>query len=137
MNVLESIKQDYQRFPFDQTYSLYAKDVYFKDPLTEFRGCDRYQKMIGFIATWFRDVKLDLYEIRQDNDRIDTKWTLNWTTPLPWKPRIAIPGRSELILDEQQLIVSHIDYWDCSPLAVLKQHFFPNREIPRHNKKYK
>jgi hypothetical protein len=47
----------------------------------------------------------------------------SWTTPLPWRPRIAIPGWSELKLNADELIISHIDYWDCSRLDVLKQHF--------------
>lgn len=122
MDVLEALKADYQNFPKHQTYSLYAPDVYFKDPMTQFRGCDRYQKMIGFIDTWFRDLRLDLHEIHRNGKQIRTDWTLSWTTPLPWKPRIQISGWSELELNDDELIISHIDYWHCSRLDVLKQH---------------
>lgn len=121
MDIIEILKQDYQRFPADQTYSIYAKDVYFQDPMNRFRGCDRYQQMIGFISTWFKDIKMDLHDIRRTGDTIETRWTLSWTTPLPWKPRIAIPGWSELKLNVDGLIASHIDYWNCSRLDVLKQ----------------
>ena len=123
MDIIEILKQDYQRFPVDQTYSIYAEDVFFKDPLNEFRGIERYQQMIGFIGTWFLNLKLDLHDIRRDGDTIVTRWTLSWNTPLPWKPRISIPGWSELRLNSQGLIVSHIDYWNCSRLDVVKQHF--------------
>ena len=44
MKVVEILNQDYQRFPENQTYEIYAQDVYFKDPLNEFRGVDRYQR---------------------------------------------------------------------------------------------
>ncbi|NEP11627.1 MAG: DUF2358 domain-containing protein [Symploca sp. SIO2C1] len=125
MDILEILKQDYQRFPAEQTYSIYAKDVLFKDPLNQFRGIERYQEMIAFINTWFKAPKLELHNIERSGDTIETRWTLNWTTPLPWQPRIAIPGWSELKLNDEELIVSHIDYWDCSPFDVLKQHFFP------------
>jgi hypothetical protein len=125
MDILETLKQDYQHFPFEQTYSLYADNVYFKDPLSEFRGIERYQQMIDFMRTWFRDIQLDLHEIRRTENRIDTEWTLNWTAPLPWRPRIAIPGRSELILNDEGLIVSHIDYWHCSRFDAIAQHLFP------------
>ena len=124
MDIIEILKQDYQRFPVDQTYSIYAEDVFFKDPLNEFRGIERYKQMIGFIGTWFLNLKLDLHDIRRDGDSIVTRWTLSWNTPLPWKPRISIPGWSELRLNGDDLIVSHIDYWDCSRLDVLKQHLF-------------
>lgn len=125
MDILEILKADYERFPVDQTYSIYADDVYFKDPLNEFRGRDRYQKMIGFIQTWFKNINMDLHEIRRVGDTIYTEWTLKWTTPLPWQPRIAIPGRSELQLNENNQVISHIDYWHCSRLDVLKQHLLP------------
>ncbi|OKH20969.1 hypothetical protein NIES593_17080 [Hydrococcus rivularis NIES-593] len=125
MDIIEILKDDYQRFPADQTYSIYAENVYFKDPLNEFRGIARYKEMIGFMSNWFQDIKMDLHDIRREGDTIHTEWTLNWTTPIPWKPRITIPGRSELKLDEQEMIVSHIDYWHCSRLDVIKQHLFP------------
>ncbi len=123
MEIIEIIKQDYQYFPLNQTYSIYASDIYFKDPLNEFKGIERYQKMIGFMGNWFKKIQLDLHNIYLDGKTIHTKWTLNWTTPLPWNPRISIPGRSELKLNEDNLIVSHVDYWDCSGFDVIKQHF--------------
>lgn len=124
MDIIEILKEDYQRFPLDQTYSIYAEDVYFQDPLNKFRGVERYKQMIGFIGTWFIDPKMDLHNISRKDDVIETRWTLSWNTPLPWKPRIAIPGWSELRLNADGLIVSHIDYWNCSRLDVLKQHLF-------------
>ena len=122
MDIVEALRRDYQNFPKDQTFSLYAEDVFFKDPMTEFRGCDRYQKMIGFIDRWFAEPQLDLHGIDQRDNHIRTDWTLQWTTPLPWKPRIRIRGWSELDLNNQGLIISHLDYWHCSPFDVFKQH---------------
>ncbi|MDY7016417.1 MAG: DUF2358 domain-containing protein [Cyanobacteriota bacterium] len=124
MDILEILKADYQRFPINQTYDIYAADVYFKDPLNQFRGLQRYRETIQFIKTWFKQIQMDLHEIRREGNVIHTEWTLHWTTPLPWQPRIAIPGRSELTLDWHEQIISHIDYWHCSRLDVLKQHFF-------------
>jgi hypothetical protein len=123
MNIIEILKQDYQQFPKNQTYSIYAPDVYFQDPLNKFRGVERYKQMIGFMSTWFMNVKLDLHDMQRQEDTIKTEWTLSWNTPLPWKPRIAISGWSELKLNPQELIVSHIDYWNCSRFDVVKQHF--------------
>ena len=129
MDILEILKNDYRRFPANQTYSIYATDVYFKDPLTRFRGIARYQEMINFITTWFHDVKMEVHDISRFEDKIETKWTLYWTTPLPWKPRIAITGSSELTLNSEGKIISHIDYWDCSRWDVLRQHFWQVRDM--------
>jgi len=124
MDIIQILKQDYQRFPVEQTYGIYAKDVYFQDPLNRFHGIERYKKMIAFITKWFIAPKMDLHDICQAGKTITTHWTLSWNAPLPWKPRITIPGWSELRLNQDNLIVSHIDYWNCSRLNVLKQFLF-------------
>ncbi|MGL5032687.1 MAG: DUF2358 domain-containing protein [Microcystaceae cyanobacterium] len=125
MDILEQIKTDYERFPADPSYHLYTENVYFKDPLTQFKGLKRYQQMVEFMGRWFQEIRLDLHHLSQEEQTIFSTWTLYWTSPLPWQPRIVISGRSELLLNENNLIYSHQDYWDCSPWDVIKQHFFP------------
>jgi Uncharacterized conserved protein (DUF2358) len=123
VDIVTILLQDYARFPINQSYQIYANDVYFQDPLSKFRGLDRYKQTIGFIQTWFKDPRLELYGIDRVGQLITTRWSLSWNTPLPWYPRIEITGKSEMLLNETELIISHIDYWDCSPINVLKQHF--------------
>jgi hypothetical protein len=125
MDIIQILKQDYQRFPENQTYSIYTEEVYFKDPMNEFRGRDRYEQTIEFISKWFKDVQMDLHDIRRRDNTIETRWTLHWTAPVPWEPRISIPGTSALKLNGESQVISHIDYWDISRLDVLKQLFFP------------
>ncbi|MBE7386081.1 MAG: DUF2358 domain-containing protein [Leptolyngbya sp. SIO1E4] len=127
--VCDRIRQDYANFPNHQSYHLYAEDVFFQDPLNRFQGVDRYQKMIGFIARWFQVPRLDLHALEQQSERaFQTRWTLSWVAPLPWKPPMKISGRTDYGLNEAGQIISHIDYWDCSRLAVLGQVFgWPGR----------
>ena len=122
--LIDQLRADYARFPDDQTYSLYATDVTFKDPMNEFSGIQKYRKMIGFLARFFRDIQMDVHGIEQTTPSlITTRWTLTMTAPAPWAPRLSIPGRSELAVNEEGLIASHIDYWNCSRWDVLKQVF--------------
>lgn len=124
LEVIEQVKVDYDRFPKDQSYELYADGVYFQDPMNEFHGVERYKRMIGFIEQWFGDIELQLHTVEQPNhDTAITRWTLNFTAPTPWKPRISIPGWSKLQINDAGLICSHIDYWDCSRWDVAKQLF--------------
>ncbi len=123
-NIIETLKADYQRFPLEQTYSIYALDVYFQDPVFKFRGLELYKWMIKFIHIFFTNLRMDLHHIEQDKNMIKTEWTLSWNASLPWKPRISISGWTQLCLNNQGLISSHIDYWHCSRLDVLKQHLF-------------
>ncbi len=133
--IISTLKADYDRFPKEQTYDIYADDVYFKDPTSEFRGLDRYRKTIAFIDRWFKNPVLELHDIQvlgdaeSPGDRppsstttLRTDWTLTWTTPLPWQPRISISGWSELIINKRYLVISHIDYWNCTVLDVIGQH---------------
>ncbi|MEM7592888.1 MAG: DUF2358 domain-containing protein [Cyanobacteria bacterium P01_A01_bin.83] len=121
--LIKILREDYARFPQDQTYDIYADQVYFKDPLNEFRGVKRYQAMISFLASFFNDIEMEVHNLVQEETVIKTEWTLNMTPPLPWKPRLSIPGWSELTINEQNLIASHVDYWRISPWQVLSQNF--------------
>lgn len=111
-SLIEQLKADYARFPENQTYSLYAEDVRFKDPMNAFSGVEKYKKMIGFLSTFFRDIQMDLHGIEQTSPTlITTQWTLSMTAPAPWSPRLSITGSSELGLNaEETLITSHVDY---------------------------
>ena len=60
MDIIQILKADYQRFPINQTYNIYHPKVYFKDPLNEFRGLEKYKKNIAFISTWFQEIQMDL-----------------------------------------------------------------------------
>ncbi|NET34727.1 MAG: DUF2358 domain-containing protein [Cyanothece sp. SIO1E1] len=128
MDIIQVLKQDYQRFPANPTYEIYAENVFFQDPLNRFQGLDRYKKMIGFIETWFINPNLELHQIEQSGNQIETHWTLRWTTPLPWKPQMVIKGWTEMMLNSEGLINSHIDYWECSRFDVLKQLIFPPKD---------
>ena len=122
MNLVKIIKDDYQRFPENPTYSIYSENIHFKDKLYDFYGLKKYQNMISFLAKWFKNLHLELHDIQQNNNQIDTRWTMSWNSPLPWQPFISVSGRSELKV-ENNLIVAHYDYWDCTIFDVIKQHF--------------
>ena len=123
IDLVEIIKQDYQNFPHNQTYGIYAEKVYFEDPLNTFQGITRYQKMISFLGRFSQNIDLELHDISQEKDIIKTEWTLKMTSPLPWQPRLVIPGWSELEVSQDNLITAHRDFWHIAPIKVLLQNF--------------
>ncbi len=46
MDIIQILKEDYQRFPLNQTYSIYAPEVYFQDAVFKFRGVELYKKTL-------------------------------------------------------------------------------------------
>lgn len=123
MSILDILQQDYQHFPKDQSYHIYANNVLFKDPLNQFRGVNRYQKMIQFLDRWFQEIQLELHHIERTDQQVRTDWTLQMTCPVPWRSRLSITGYSLLDLDENEQIIAHIDYWQDPPIKVLMQLF--------------
>ena len=120
--VCDRIRQDYARFPADQSYDLYAEDVHFRDPMNEFTGVEQYRAMIGFMTRWFHSPELVLHRLEQTGEQsFETHWTLSWVTPLPWRPTVTVPGWTEYRLNDDGQIISHLDYWHCSRWAVLSQ----------------
>jgi hypothetical protein len=71
MDIVETLKGDYARFPVNQTYSIYANDVYFQDAVFKFRGIELYKWMIKFIQTVFLNLKLDLHKIQSQEEIIN------------------------------------------------------------------
>jgi Uncharacterized conserved protein (DUF2358) len=71
MDLIDELRGDYARFPQEQSYHLYAQDVYFRDPMTSFRGVDRYREMIGFMTRWFKEPKLDCPKWPEHPHRLD------------------------------------------------------------------
>ena len=123
-DLVEILREDYARFPDNQTYEIYDRDVYFKDPLNEFNGVKKYRAMIGFLGSFFGNVQMDVHDMNRNGAIIKIEWTLNMTSPLPWKPRLSIPGWTELKVNDENLINSHVDRWHISPWKVLRQNFF-------------
>lgn len=123
MDILDILRQDYRHFPQAQTFSIYSADVFFKDPLNQFRGRERYEKMIVFLGRWFRNIHLELHDLQQNEKTIRSDWTLSMTCPLPWQPHLRISGYSILELNDENLITSHIDHWQAPPLQVFLQIF--------------
>ena len=108
MNLIEVVKSDYQKFPQSQTYEIYAPDVFFKDPVYEFRGLGKYQKMIGFITYWFAHLKLELHEIYQQETIIHTQWTMSWNSPLPRLQPFAANPDGHVQLDRLIQLQRHL-----------------------------
>ncbi len=95
-----------------------SEDVQFKDPFNNVKGKAAYR---GIFEKAFTDTKYMDFKIHSksftENICLCT-WTLNFisSSKLITQKKIQIKGCSEILLNSEQLICAHIDYWDSSIL---------------------
>lgn len=104
--------------PMERNY--YASDVEFTDPLNSFKGIDKYQANVDMLAgrttlgrILFEDASIVLHNFEVlPNMRLLTRWTLQVTSKLPWKPRAKFTGVSIYTFNSENKIAKQEDFWD-------------------------
>lgn len=128
-NAIATLKHDLPTlFEKDISYDIYTQDIYFRDPVNQFKWKFNYRIIFWTLRfharLFFREIYFDLHDVYQDNkDTIKAHWTVRGTLRLPWKARIFFNGDSTYKLTEAGLIYHHLDHWDRKPGEVLQQFF--------------
>ncbi|MBD1934803.1 MULTISPECIES: DUF2358 domain-containing protein [Cyanophyceae] len=124
---METLKKDLPTlFEKDISYEIYAKDIYFQDPVNKFKGKSNYHIIFWTLRfhamLFFTQIYFDLHDVSQtDQDTILANWTVRGVLRVPWKARIFFNGYSTYTLNKDGLIYNHIDTWDRKPSEILKQ----------------
>eukprot|EP01031_Cornospumella_fuschlensis_P031505 gene31505-38076_t len=114
------LAKEYASFFKPMERRFYSPDVQFIDPLTSFRGIDKYQSNVDMLAGrstmgkfLFEDASIVLHnvEVLSDN-QLQTRWTLQVTVKAPWQPRAKFTGISLYTLDSEGRVAKQEDYWD-------------------------
>ncbi len=116
-------------FKKDISYDIYRQDIFFKDPVNQFKWKFNYRIIFWTLRfhgqLFFTELYFDLHDVEQvAPDMILANWTVRGRLRLPWKADLFFNGYSNYKLDENGLIYEHIDTWDREPKAILKQ-FLP------------
>jgi len=116
-------------FQRDISYELYTWDIWFQDPVNTFQYKFNYRLIFWTLRfharLFFRAIAFELHAIWAEAPQlIQASWTVRGTPRLPWPAQVCFSGRSSYKLDRHGRIYAHIDTWDRSPRAVLKQ-FLP------------
>lgn len=132
---IEILKQDLPTlFEEDISYDIYARDIYFTDPVNTFEGKFNYRIIFWTLrfhgGLFFSDLHFDLHEVYPSApgsapESILADWTVRGTLRVPWRAKVFFNGQSTYSLDKRGLIYRHEDTWDRSPKAILKQFFRP------------
>lgn len=116
-------------FEKDISYGIYSRDIFFRDPVNQFKGKLNYRIIFWTLRfhgrLFFTELYFDLHDVQAVSaDAIRADWTVRGRLRVPWKAQIFFNGYSLYKLNSDALIYEHIDTWDRSPQEILKQ-FLP------------
>ncbi|MBW4469647.1 MAG: DUF2358 domain-containing protein [Stenomitos rutilans HA7619-LM2] len=113
-------------FERDLSYDIYSREIAFRDPVNHFKGKFNYRIIFWTLRfhgqLFFTELHFDLHSVQQANlETIRADWTVRGTLRVPWNAKLLFHGYSIYTLNQDGLIITHVDTWDRSPREILKQ----------------
>ncbi len=113
-------------FQKDISYDIYSQDIFFRDPVNQFKGKFSYRIIFWTLRfhgrLFFTELYFDLHNVQPISpDTIRADWTVRGILRVPWKAKLFFNGYSIYKLNADGLINEHIDTWDRPPKEILKQ----------------
>ena len=89
--------------------NLISEDIIFIDPFNNIKGANSFKKIFNHMFENLKDPKFLILDYSINNQRVFLKWKMTF---FAFKSLQIIEGMSELILNDDGKISTHIDYWD-------------------------
>ena len=88
---------------------LVVKDIIFIDPFNNIKGLDNFKNIFYHMFDTVEEPKFDIVDYAQNKDHIFLKWKMTFYA---FKASQTIEGMSDITLNNEGKIISHLDYWD-------------------------
>ncbi len=88
---------------------LVIDDVIFSDPFNNIKGLANFKKIFYHMFNKVEDPKFEILNYAQNKDHIFLKWKMTFYA---FKASQTIDGMSEITLNKEGKVISHLDYWD-------------------------
>ena len=88
---------------------LVVKDIIFIDPFNNTKGLDNFKNIFYHMFDTVEDPKFDIVDYAQNEDHIFLKWKMTFYA---FKASQTIEGMSDITLNKEGKVISHLDYWD-------------------------
>ena len=88
---------------------LVVKDIIFIDPFNNIKGLDNFKNIFYHMFDTVEDPKFDIVDYAQNKDHIFLKWKMTFYA---FKASQTIEGMSDITLNKEGKVISHLDYWD-------------------------
>ena len=88
---------------------LVVKDIIFIDPFNNIKGLDNFKNIFYHMFDTVEEPKFDILDYAQNKDHIFLKWKMTFYA---FKALQTIEGMSDITLNKEGKVISHLDYWD-------------------------
>lgn len=88
---------------------LVVKDIIFIDPFNNIKGLDNFKNIFYHMFDTVEEPKFDIVDYAQNKDHIFLKWKMTFYA---FKASQTIEGMSDIKLNKEGKVISHLDYWD-------------------------
>ena len=88
---------------------LVVKDIIFIDPFNNIKCLDNFKKIFYHMFDTVEEPKFDIVDYAQNKDHIFLKWKMTFYA---FKASQTIEGMSDITLNKEGKVISHLDYWD-------------------------
>ena len=88
---------------------LVVKDIGFIDPFNNIKGLDNFKNIFYHMFDTVEKPKFDIVDYAQNKDHIFLKWKMTFYA---FKASQTIEGMSDITLNKEGKVISHLDYWD-------------------------
>ncbi len=88
---------------------LVVKDIVFIDPFNNIKGLDNFKNIFYHMFDTVEKPKFDIIDYAQNKDHIFLKWKMTFYA---FKASQTIDGMSDITLNKEGKVISHLDYWD-------------------------
>ena len=88
---------------------LVVKDIIFIDPFNNIKGLDNFKNIFYHMFDTVEEPKFDIVDYAQNKEHIFLKWKMTFYA---FKASQTIEGMSDITLNKEGKVISHLDYWD-------------------------
>ena len=93
----------------DEFDNLISKDIIFVDPFNNVKGINAFKNIFHHMFENVKEPRFFVLDYSINKQRVFLKWKMTF---FAFKSLQTIEGMSELLLNDNGKVVSHIDYWD-------------------------
>ncbi len=100
---------DLNKNNIDDFDNLVSNNVIFADPFNNVKGVKNFKKIFYHMLDNVKEPKFFIVDYAQNKDHVFLKWKMTFHA---FKAMQTIEGMSDITLNKEGKVLSHLDYWD-------------------------